>query len=480
VARVPYVETASLPENQRSLAPIDSHIFRALVHSPEALRRYKGLTKFIREESGIDARLREMALIQVGYVANCAYEYTHHIKTGLRYGVSPEDIRAIADESAGTATTLDPLAKAVLRAARQLTLGHDVDEATFETLQSALGDEQLLELLFSVVTYTGTVKLLTTLRVDLEDTYKHYLDEFPIRGATRGPLVYLTYDQAALDDAYDQAVYAPNRDQLHQRYRALSDAARAQLGVPERFFYGTGAIEHLDVFRTAQPNAPVFAFIHGGAWKASTSDRYAFLADTFVQAGAHLALIDFSGVDELDGNLLAMVRQVRSAIAWLYANAAGFGGDRNRIFAGGHSSGAHITGCVGVTDWAEFDTPPDVVKGLLCCSGMYDLVPVSLSKRSEYVRFDAETIASLSSGRQIDRITAPVIVAYGTEESPEFQRQNREFAAALEAAGKRVELIVATGYNHFEIIETLANPLGLLGFAALAQMDLSGVSYATR
>jgi arylformamidase len=73
-----------------------------------------------------------------------------------------------------------------------------------------------------------------------------------------------------------------------------------------------------------------------------------------------------------------------------------------------------------------------------------------------------------------------VIVAYGTEESPEFQRQNREFAAALAAAGKRVDLIVASGYNHFEIIETLGNPLGLLGSAALAQMDLTGVSYATR
>jgi arylformamidase len=470
MARVPYVETESLPENQRSLAPPDSHIFRALVHSPEALRRYKGLTKFIREESGLDSRLREMALIQIGYAADCPYEYTHHIKTGLRYGVSRDDIHAIADESAGNTTALDSVAKAVLRAARQLTLGNDIDESTFHTLQSALGDEQLMELLFSVVTYTGTVKLLTSLRIDLEDAYKPYLDEFPIRTAAKGRPVYLTYDQA---------VYAPNMAQIHRRHRALSDAARSRLGAPERFFYGSGAIEHLDVFRTTQPNAPILAFIHGGAWKASTSDRYAFLADTFVQAGAHLALIDFSGVDELDGDLRAMVRQVRSAVAWLYANADAFGGDRNRLFVGGHSSGAHIAGCVGVTDWEEFDTPADVVKGLLCCSGMYDLFPVSLSKRSEYVRFDEETIASLSSIRHIDRITVPVIVAHGTEESPEFQRQNREFAASLAAAGKRVDLIVAPGYNHFEIIETLANPVGLLGSAVLAQMDLAGSEAVT-
>jgi arylformamidase len=66
-----------------------------------------------------------------------------------------------------------------------------------------------------------------------------------------------------------------------------------------------------------------------------------------------------------------------------------------------------------------------------------------------------------------------VIVAYGTEETPEFQRQNREFAAALAAAGKPVRLIVAEGYNHFELPETLGNPYGLLGAAVLSQMQLS-------
>ncbi len=297
---------------------------------------------------------------------------------------------------------------------------------------------------------------------------------------TRGPHIFLDYDQAALDAAYDQMVYATNRDQLHRRYQELSDTFRLRAGTPERFFYGSSAIEHLDVFRATPVRAPIFAFVHGGAWRANSSERYAFLADNFVQAGAHFVLIDFAGVDELDGDLRPMVRQVRSAVAWLFANASRFDGDPDRIFLGGHSSGAHIAGCAAVTDWTDFETPPGVLKGLLCCSGMYDLAPVSLSKRSAYVRFDPDTIASLSSCRRIDRITAPVIVAYGTEESPEFQRQNREFSAALEAAGKPVRLLVGGGYNHFEIIETLGNPFGLLGSAALAQMNLSGASYASR
>ena len=49
---------------------------------------------------------------------------------------------------------------------------------------------------------------------------------------------------------------------------------------------------------------------------------------------------------------------------------------------------------------------------------------------------------------------------------------SRDFAAAVRAAGKRVELLVGDGYNHFELYETLANPYGVLGRAVLAQMNL--------
>ena len=40
-------------------------------------------------------------------------------------------------------------------------------------------------------------------------------------------------------------------------------------------------------------------------------------------------------------------------------------------------------------------------------------------------------------------------------------------------SGKPAELIVGTGYNHFELLETLANPYGLTGRAMLAQMQLA-------
>ncbi len=289
----------------------------------------------------------------------------------------------------------------------------------------------------------------------------------------KGPLVWLDMDQKALDDAYDQLVYAPNRDQVHKRNMFNSDRVRARLGAPKRHTYGAKPIEALDLFATSKPNAPINVFIHGGAWRTRSVKDYAFLAEMVVRAGGHWVGLDFDGVEGTKGDLLPMADQVRRGVAWVYNNARSFGGDPDRIHVSGQSSGAHLAGCVVTTDWKDYGVPYDVVKGALLCSGMYDLKPVRLSKRSEYVAFTDEAEEKLSSQRSLDRLNCPVIVAYGTFETPEFQRQNREFAAAVKAAGKPVTLLVADGYNHFEIAEAIGNPLSLLGSAVLEQMKLA-------
>jgi arylformamidase len=292
----------------------------------------------------------------------------------------------------------------------------------------------------------------------------------------KGPLVWLDMDQQGLDDAYDQIVYAPNRDQVGKRRIANSDKARAVIGNPERIAYGPTEIEKLDIYRTKAANAPVNIFVHGGAWRANRAADYACLAEPFVKAGAHYVVLDFINVDEAGGNLFPMVEQVRRAVAWVYKNAKTFGGDPNRLYLTAHSSGSHIGGCVVTHDWRKEGLPSDILKGAALGSGMYDLKPVRLSKRSKYVKFTDEMEEALSAQRHIDRLYTPLILAHGTYETPEFQRQTRDFFAAVKAAGKPVEMLVGEGYNHFEMLETLANPYGLLGRAVLAQMRLTAAA----
>ncbi len=296
----------------------------------------------------------------------------------------------------------------------------------------------------------------------------------------KGPIVWLDMDQRELDDAYDQFVYAPNRDQLTKRRVINSAAARARIGDPLRFAYGQTPAEGLDVFRPIQASgagkaatAPVAIFVHGGAWRAGSASDYSFVAEPLVRAGGAVVVLDFTTVDETGGSLFPMVEQVRRAIGWVYRNADKFGADRERLHLISHSSGSHLAGCAVTHDWSRDGLPRDIIRSATLSSGMYDLKPVRLSKRSAYVKFTDAMEHELSAIRHLDRLATPLIVSYGTYETPEFQRQTRDFAAAVIAIGKPVELLVGEGYNHFEMLETLANPYGLLGRAVLAQMGLS-------
>jgi arylformamidase len=155
---------------------------------------------------------------------------------------------------------------------------------------------------------------------------------------------------------------------------------------------------------------------------------------------------------------------VRRGVAWVVENARQLDVDPARVHVCGTSSGAHLGGVVAASGLA--------VKGFVLASGMYDLRGPRLSKRSSYVAFTDEVEEALSPQRHLARISAPIVLLYGSLETPEFQRQSRDFAAALIRAGKAVELTTAEGYNHFELTETLGSPYGPLGRAVLRQMEL--------
>jgi arylformamidase len=290
----------------------------------------------------------------------------------------------------------------------------------------------------------------------------------------KGARVFMDMDQQELDASYNQLAYEPLMSQVVERLASNSEAMRARIGAPERESYGPSAAEGLDIYRTKQKNAPIFVFIHGGAWLGGAAKDYGYPAEMFVNAGAHYVAIDFIAIKEAGGDLSVMAKQVRRAVAWVHNNAEKFGGDPSRLYVGGHSSGGHLCGVVLVTDWQkEFGLQPNIIKGGLCMSGVYEMKPVALSARRNYVKFTEAMEDSMSAMRHIERLQAPITVTYGTFETPEFQRQSREFAAAVKAAGKPVELLEAPNYAHLEMCESLGNPYGTNGRAALAMMNLT-------
>ena len=180
MARLPYLDKSDLlPEHQDLLAR-NLNLYRVLAHSPRAARSLNTLARFIRDGSRLDPRLRELAILQVSYLARSAWGYSHHVRIGREIGLSNDEIRAVAEETDGRPTSLDPLAKAVLRAAREMTVDLAVSDETFAALRQGLDTERLTDLVVTISFYNGLVRLLETMRVDVEEDYLPYLEEFPL------------------------------------------------------------------------------------------------------------------------------------------------------------------------------------------------------------------------------------------------------------------------------------------------------------
>lgn len=285
--------------------------------------------------------------------------------------------------------------------------------------------------------------------------------------------VFLDYDQQALDQAYDQRNWAPNSATVIARYSSDSAAVRRQLP-PLTEHYGSGEDETLDIFTPAVAPAaaamPVMVFVHGGAWRALSKEDASAPAQTFVASGCLYVALNFSNLPSV--RLPDMASQCRQALLWVHRNIARHGGDPNRIFVSGHSSGGHLCGVLLTTDWQALGAPADLLKGGVAMSGMYELYPVMKSSRSSYVKLQGNELAELSPMRHLDRIACPVIVVHGERESPEFQRQATEFATALAGMGRLRARLVLPDRNHFEVPEAFNDASSALSRAVLAMMAM--------
>lgn len=186
MARLPYLQQSDLaPENRDLLQPRSydnsvPNLYRVLAHGPNVMRKQNALAMHIRHDSRLDPRLRELAILQVGYMTKQPYEYSHHVKLSLDFGCTEDDIRALALETAGKPSNIDPLTKLVLKAAREMTADGAMSDATFAALHQELDNDRLMELIIAIATYNGVVRILSTLQIDVEDEYQQYLKKFPL------------------------------------------------------------------------------------------------------------------------------------------------------------------------------------------------------------------------------------------------------------------------------------------------------------
>ncbi|PYM20493.1 MAG: alpha/beta hydrolase [Candidatus Rokuibacteriota bacterium] len=282
--------------------------------------------------------------------------------------------------------------------------------------------------------------------------------------------VFRTYDRAALDAEYNNRVKVKDAMDWIARYGAESARARAEL--PMRFDvpYGAHHAERLDVFPAAgAAPAPIHVFVHGGYWHRLDKADFSFVVRGLRPAGAVTVVVNYGLIPAIDMDTL--VRQCRTAVAWVHAHAAEIGGDPARIFVSGHSAGGHLTAMLLATDWTTLGRPADVVKGGVAISGLYDLEPIRLCYLNDVLALTPE------SARRNSPVTLPapragaLVLAVGGEEGPEYHRQTAELATAWRVTPG--DVMDMAGHDHFSIVSELENPFSPLARAIQRQMGLA-------
>jgi alkylhydroperoxidase family enzyme len=185
MALLPFIEAESLAPELRDLVKSGLNLHKVMVHSPNTARMSQHVGGYIRFGQGLDSRLRELAILQVACAAGWEYEYAQHLKIGEEFGISSDDLAAVALETQGLPNCLDPLARLVMRAAREMTLGEAASYETMHELQATLSTEHLVDLIFAIAFYVGFGRITGSFVIEVEPQRRIYLERYPMPNPAR-------------------------------------------------------------------------------------------------------------------------------------------------------------------------------------------------------------------------------------------------------------------------------------------------------
>jgi alkylhydroperoxidase family enzyme len=170
MARLPYLEPDQVAPEYRDMLKRNTNLHKLLVNSPDMARAFNGIGGYIRFKSKLDPRLRELAILQVGWIEKSEYEFTHHVKIGKDFGVTDADIEGLLAETEGKPSGLEPLARAVLKGAREMVRDLAMSDATFAEIRKHLSDEHMTDLVLTIAFYCAVVRVLAAMKIDNEPT----------------------------------------------------------------------------------------------------------------------------------------------------------------------------------------------------------------------------------------------------------------------------------------------------------------------
>ena len=264
--------------------------------------------------------------------------------------------------------------------------------------------------------------------------------------------IYRGYTREQLDAQYTN-LSSPEAEAALKAVRERSARNVAALAPERGLTYGPQPDQRFDLYRASGGDGPGLLFFHGGQWQRGNTGMFAAWADVLVERG--VTFIDGTTTQIPNARLPEIIDQAVALVRYVRDNAAKLGITAGRLAVSGQSSGAHLAASALVRLANENDL--DGIAGAFLFSGNYDLRPLMLSYRADYLQLgEAETVAC-SPLLTLEAPLPPTMIAVGSAETDEFQRQAHTFHAALEARGP-AELRVIPDANHFEVYRDLYRP----------------------
>ena len=257
----------------------------------------------------------------------------------------------------------------------------------------------------------------------------------------------------ALEREYDNRALVPEHPAIFERWRNASVAFRARADAMLDLRYGPAERHRMDLFRTPNARGTV-VFIHGGYWRSLDKSDFSFVAAPFIANGLSVAAFNYRlcptvGVGDI-------VADCRDAFAWVLTNGAQHGMPVDRIALTGHSAGGHLVAMLCATDWAARDVAPTCILGGAALSSVSDLEPLLKCSMNDDLGLDAPSARAVSPLHQQCRLSVPLYLAVGADESAAFREQTWKLQRAWPDACRTTEEIA--GCNHFTIVDDFVRP----------------------
>jgi acetyl esterase/lipase len=230
--------------------------------------------------------------------------------------------------------------------------------------------------------------------------------------------------------------------------------------------YADGGDEHkLDLYLPKKTGFATVVFTYGGGWHRGSRKSVTPIGERLQRLGFGCALLSHRLAPK--DQFPAQVEDVAAAFDWVKRHIAEKGGDPERVFLMGHSSGAHLSLLLAADSkyLAKYKLRPRDVAGVIGLSTPVDLEPrkdgkgfgdaLMAGRGADVFARDVGAMKAASPVQHLSRDLPPVLLVVGERDFPMLEGDARAFVEKAKALNRGTRLFVAKGCDHMGVVKSL-------------------------